>query len=67
MNTQLLTVLVITLVLWNIVITILFLQFYLYYAKLAKNGKKESLVKLLDGIIETQEKTKKTIDLIVRA
>lgn len=67
MNPTTLTVLVILLIVWNIVITALFLRFYLYYARISKEGKKESLVKLLDGIVDTQEKTKKTLDLIVRA
>lgn len=67
MNVQLLFFTVILLLLWNAILTILFLQFYLYYVKLIKNGKKESLVKLLDGIIAEQVNTKKAIDGLVAA
>ncbi len=62
MSTQLLTAILIVLILWNIVLTFLLLQFYFYYARLVKNGKKESLVKLLDGISGDQLKIKKAID-----
>ena len=64
MNSQLLTVLIFTLILWNIALTFLFFQFYMYYTRITRNGKKESLVKLLDDITSDQEKTKKTLDLV---
>lgn len=62
MNTQVLTALLIVIILWNFVITYLTLQFYFYYSRLTKGGKKESLVKLIDGITEDQGKVKKAID-----
>lgn len=67
MNLQIITVLSILLILWNIILTILFLQFYFYYTRIVRGGKKESIIKLLDGITSDQEKIKKTIDLIAVA
>lgn len=67
MNSQILTILIIIVILWNSALTFLFLQFYLYYTRLVKTGKKESLVKMLDEIVLDQDKIKKTIDLIALA
>lgn len=65
MSILILTVILVILILWNLVLTFLFFQFYLYFARITKNGKKESLVKMLDSISLDQEKTKKTLDLIM--
>lgn len=35
---------------WTSILTVLFLKFYLYYKRLTKNGKKETLVEILDGV-----------------
>lgn len=67
MNFQILIVISILLIIWNIALTILFLQFYFYYSRIAKGNKKESLVKLLDDITSDQDKIKKTIDLLAAA
>ncbi|MFI5265231.1 MAG: DUF4446 family protein [Candidatus Levyibacteriota bacterium] len=67
MNVQLLFFIVIFLLIWCAVLTILFLQFYFYYGRLSKNGKKESLVKLLDGIVGEQVNTKKALDGLANA
>lgn len=64
MNLQIVIVICILLILWNIVLTFLFLQFYFYYSRIVRNNKKESLAKLLDEITSDQEKIKKTIDLL---
>ena len=64
MNLQIVIVICILLILWNIALTFLFLQFYFYYSRITKNNKKESLIKLLDEITSDQEKIKKTIDLL---
>ncbi|OGH11929.1 MAG: hypothetical protein A2857_05770 [Candidatus Levybacteria bacterium RIFCSPHIGHO2_01_FULL_36_15] len=49
---------------WLLVLTFFFVRFFLYYSRLLKNGKKESLPALLDGIIEKEEKTDKKIEEI---
>lgn len=67
MNLQVIIVLCILLVLWNIALTFLFIQFYFYYSRIIKAGKKESIVKMLDEITTDQDKIKKTIDLLAVA
>lgn len=64
MNAQLLTVLIIVLVIWNITLTFFIFRFYLYYSRVTKNGKKESLIKLLDQILEDQSTVKKVLDVL---
>lgn len=51
---------------WNIVLTVLFLQYYFYYSRLNKNGKKDSLPKILDEIITNQNKLKGGLDEVAR-
>lgn len=60
-------ILIIALVAWNIVLTLLFLQYYLYYSRINKNGKKELLPKILDEIIANQNKLKGRLDEITQA
>ncbi len=67
MNLQIIIIICVLLVLWNIALTVLFLQFYFYYSRIVKAGKKESIVKLLDEITSDQDKIKKTIDLLAVA
>lgn len=59
-------ILTIVLFLWNIALTVIFMQYYLYYSKINKNGKKESLPKILDEIIVNQNKLKGGIDQLTR-
>ncbi|MGE5041828.1 MAG: DUF4446 family protein [Candidatus Levyibacteriota bacterium] len=51
---------------WNAILSFLFFQFYTYYSRLVKGGKKESLVKFLDAFTSDQQEMKKTLDLLVK-
>ena len=64
MNLQFILILVVILIIWNAILTFIFLRFYLYYSRLTKGGKRESLVKMLDELTSDQEKIKKAIDLL---
>lgn len=64
MNAQILTVLIIVLILWNIVLTFLLFKYFLYYSRLTKNGKKESVIKLLDDVLEFENVSKKALDAL---
>lgn len=50
---------------WFLILTFLFLRFYLYYSKLVKNGKKDSIVALLNDLSSQEESNKKTIEKLV--
>lgn len=52
---------------WILILTFLFLRFYLYYIKIIKNGKKESLVAFLDDVMLRLENNKKTLDRLILA
>lgn len=67
MNLQIILILCIILIVWNAALTFLFLKFYSYYKRLTKDGKKESLVKLLDDVVADQERMKKGLDELIRA
>lgn len=54
-------VILLGLFLWLLVLTFLFLRFYFYYTKLVRNGKKDSLVKILDELSDRQEEARKAI------
>lgn len=53
------------LVLWNAVLTLLFLKFYGYYNRLAADGKRVDLAKILDDLMVKQARAEKTIDEII--
>lgn len=67
MTFQFILILSLILLVWNVILTIIFLQFYIYYKRIIKDGKKESLVKVLDEIVSDQKKMKKGLDELVRA
>lgn len=46
---------------WLIILTFILLKFYLYYSRLARGGKKESLFALLDNIVNKEEIDRKDI------
>lgn len=50
--------------LWFLVLTFFTLRFYFYYARLTKNGKKESLPGLLDDLLKDSEETKKALEIL---
>jgi len=51
---------------WTGVLTILFLKFYLYYRRLSKDGKKESLVEILDGVKKWENAYGKDIEELIK-
>lgn len=51
---------------WFLILTFLFLRFYLYYAKLVKNGKKDSIVALLNDVVVREESNKKSLDRLTQ-
>ncbi len=48
--------------LWLLVLTFLFVKFYFYYVKLSKNGKKESIVQMMDEVLKKEDSNQKTIE-----
>lgn len=50
---------------WVLVLTLLFLQFYFYYRRLTKDGKKESLSALLDSILKIQGEHKQILEKVI--
>lgn len=64
MNAQLLTVLIFVLIFWNIFLTVLLFKYFLYYSRLTKNGKKESVVKILDDVLSFEKESKKALDAL---
>lgn len=66
MPTQIILIILAIFAIWNVVLTFFFLRFYLYYSRLVKGGKKESLVKLLDSFTTDHQEMKKTLDLLVK-
>ena len=55
------TVLIVILVVWTGILTFLFVRFYLFYVRISKGGKKESIIKLIEEVISHQEKNLKHI------
>src|SRR3990167_9470903 len=47
---------------WLLILTFLFLRFYLYYLRLVRNGKKDSLAQIMDGFVLREEENKKVLD-----
>lgn len=64
MNAQLLTVLFFVLVLWNIALTFLLFKYFLYYLRIVKNSKKESIIKILDDVLAFENESKKALDVL---
>lgn len=62
MNIQLVIIAIFGLIIWNIVITFFFFKIFTYYSMLTKNGKKESLITILEELLKDQAKVKKTLD-----
>ena len=52
---------------WFLILTFLFLRFYLYYVRVAAKSKKDSLVGLLNDVIASAEDNKKTLDRLASA
>jgi len=52
---------------WFLILTILFLRFYSSYAKLSKDGKKDSVVALLNDVDARSQTTKKMLDQVISA
>lgn len=52
---------------WFLILTFLFFRSYLMYVKLAKNGRKDSIVSLLDDIVTREENNKKALDRLIAA
>lgn len=57
-------VVLILLVVWLLVITILFLRFYLYFTRAAKRGDKKSLIALIDEVLRTEKENKKSLERV---
>ena len=49
---------------WFLVLTFFVVRFYLYYARLTKDGKKESLPRLLDDLLKDRDETKKALEIL---
>ncbi len=49
---------------WLLVVSLFFLRLYLYHLKITKNGKKESLIQLLEQIIKSTEEQKKMLEKV---
>lgn len=47
---------------WFLILTFFFLRFYLTFTKLSKNGKKDSMVALLDDLTRESTENKKMLD-----
>lgn len=46
---------------WFLVLTFLLFRFYFFYTKLIKNGKKDSIITLLDDVARKEENNKKAL------
>jgi len=51
---------------WLCALTILFFKFYLYYTRLIKNEKGDSLVAILDSVSKRQEENKEAIENLLK-
>lgn len=48
--------------LWFLILTFVFLRFYFYYIRISRDGKKDSLIQILDSILKKEDENKKTIE-----
>lgn len=55
-------IITILLFIWCAILTFLFLRFYMYYARLVRSGKKESVVQILEEFGKKEEENKKMLD-----
>jgi len=46
---------------WSLVLTVFFVRFFLYYSRLTKKGKKESLIQILEDVLKKDEALEKEI------
>jgi hypothetical protein len=46
---------------WQLIITVIFIKFYLYYSRASKKGEKKSLITLIDSVLEAEELNKKAL------
>ncbi len=51
---------------WSLVLTVLFVKFYFYYSRLTKEGKKESLIQVIDTVLAKEDVLEKKIDELVK-
>lgn len=51
---------------WFLILTGLFLRFYLYYSNIIKNGKKQSVIALIQDVLKQEEENKKTLDKVIQ-
>lgn len=65
MNVYIVIILGVILVVWNVVLTLLFIKFYGYHSKLVTDGKRPNLAKILDELLIKQAKTEKVLDEII--
>lgn len=61
MSVSVLLLILVVFFLWLCTLTVLFFRFYSYYSRIVKTGKKESIVQMLDDLLERQESNKKAI------
>lgn len=54
-------VVLIFLIVWLLVVTVLFLRFYLYFTRAAKRGEKQSLIAVIDDVLRSEIENKKNI------
>lgn len=47
---------------WLLVLTILFIRFYFFYSRLNRKGKKESLIAVIDAVLDAEKANKKAIE-----
>lgn len=48
--------------LWLLVLSYLFFRFYFYYTKLVRNGKKDSIIQMLDNLYREEKENKKALE-----
>lgn len=49
---------------WLIILTGLFIRFYLYYSRVVKSGSKQSLITAIDEVLRLEANNKKTLEKI---
>lgn len=54
----------IVLTVWLLIVTVLFLRFYIYFSRISKAGEKKSLLAIIDEVLRAEKENKKAIDRI---
>ncbi len=49
---------------WLLLVTVIFLRFYLYFTRATKKGEKSSLIAVIDEVIRAEKENKKEIERI---